>query len=179
MYSTAGSSAGIDLAMQMVEDDVGKRMALDVARILLVARKRPGDQPQISAELKAQSAHLPKIASAAEWIAAHISESLRVADLADRFAMSERNFSRSFKRDLGVTPQKFIAAARIEAARRWLVESHTAIDKIARRAGFSGPDLFTLAFRKAMGVSPTQYRENSQSRGRDDRAVCMENNRGL
>lgn len=163
LYSTAGSSAGIDLAMQMLEDDFGKQIALNVARILLVARKRPGDQPQISAELKAQSADRPRIAGAAEWIAAHIGENLRVADIADRFAMSERNFSRNFKRDLGVTPQKFIAATRIEAARRWLAESQTPIDIIARRVGFSGPDVFALVFRKSVGLSPKEYRE-----GRND-----------
>lgn len=158
LYTTAGSTAGIDLAIQMIENDLGKQMALDVARILLVARKRPGEQPQISAELRAQSASVPKIAAAAEWIASHIEDQLRIPDIAERFAMSERNFSRSFKRDLGMSPQQFIAAARIETARRWLVESKVPFEKVARRSGFSSSEQLTLAFRKVMGVSPAEYR---------------------
>lgn len=164
LRTAAGAMAGVDLALQMVEEDVGKHMAMDVARILLVARKRPGEQPQISAELKAQSATMPRIAAAAEWISTHIAEQLRVPEIAERFGMSERNFSRSFKRDLGVSPQQFIAEARIEAARRWLVETRDPIEKIARRSGFSGSEHLTLAFRKAKGGSPVEYR--SQAGGR-------------
>lgn len=164
LYTAAGSMAGVDLALQMVEEDVGKHMALDVARILLLARKRPGEQPQISAELRAQSATVPKIAAAAEWISAHIAEQLRVPDIAERFGMSERNFSRSFKRDLGVSPQQFIAEARIEAARRWLVETRDPIEKIARRSGFSGSEHLALAFRKAQGGSPAEYRSKAGGR---------------
>lgn len=164
LYTAAGSMAGVDLALQMVEEDVGKHMAMDVARILLVARKRPGEQPQISAELKAQSATVPKIAAAAEWISAHIAEQLRVPDIAERFGMSERNFSRSFKRDLGVSPQQFIVTARIEAARRWLVETKDPIEKIARRSGFSGSEHLALAFRKANGGSPAEYRSKAAPR---------------
>lgn len=166
VYTTAGSTAGIDLAIQMLEEDYGRKLAIDVARVLMVARKRSGEQPQISAELKAQSATVPRIASAAEWIVANLDSPLRVSDIADRFAMSERNFSRAFKKELSITPQQFIAHARIEAARRWLVESTLPIDKIARRCGFSSAEQMTQSFRRVMAISPAEYRQAHRSAAR-------------
>lgn len=169
LYTTAGSTAGIDLAIQMLEEDFGRKIAIDVARVLMVARKRSGEQPQISAELKAQSATVPRIASAAEWIVANLHEPLRVSDIADRFAMSERNFSRAFKKELSVTPQQFIAQARIEAARRWLVDSTIPIDKIARRTGFSSAEQMTQSFRRVLAISPSDYRERNRPAPADRR----------
>lgn len=165
LYSTAGSSAGIDLAIQMLEEDFGRRIAIDVARVLMVARRRSGEQPQISAELKAQAASLPRIASAAEWIVANLDTPLRVSDIAGRFAMSERNFSRAFKKELSITPQQFIALTRIEAARRWLVETRLPIDKIARRCGFSSAEQMNQSFRRVMACSPSDYREANRPAG--------------
>ncbi len=157
-FTAAGSSANIDVALQMVEEDFGRPLAIDIARALLVSRKRPGEQPQVSAELKAQFAATPRVASAAEWIVEHIDRRPSVAQLADQFAMSERNFSRAFKKAMGVAPQQFMERAKLEAARRWLADSDLPIEKVARRSGFSGGNHLAQSFRKLMGLTPAEYR---------------------
>lgn len=160
--SAAGSSASIDLALKMVEDDLGKDVAIRVAQIMIVSRVRTGEQPQLSAELRAQLAASPRIAIAAEWMVAHIDARPRVAQVAARFAMSERTFSRQFSREMGMTPRRFLELARLEAARRWLVGSTLPMEKVALRAGYTSAEQFKNAFRSAMGTVPTVYRQMAQ-----------------
>jgi len=178
-FTTAGSSAAIDLAMQLVEDDHGPSLAIDIARVLILPRKRPGEQPQVSVELKAQSASIPRIFMAAEWIIENIERQPAVADLAERFAMSERNFSRVFKKEFGMSPQRFIEKAKLEAARRWLAESTLPVEKIARRTGYSGGAHLSQVFRRAMGVTPGEYRAEQYNRTRHQTAGTAPSAAGL
>lgn len=162
--TAVGSMASLDLALDMVEEDLGKPLALTIARILVMPRVRTGDEPQLSVELRAQTAAVPKVVAAAEWIAGNIEKRLTVSALADRFAMSERNFSRAFNRALGMSPQRYIELARLETARRWLISSDLSIDAIARRSGYSNGVHFSDAFKKATTLTPSEYRENARER---------------
>ena len=164
VLTAAGSIASIDLALNMIEEDHGKALALMVARVLVMPRMRPGDQPQLSAELRAQTAATPRVATAAEWIVTNIDRRPTVASLADRFAMSERNFSRVFTKEMGMSPQRFIESARLEAARRWLAGSSLPIDSIARRSGYSSGEHFAQSFKKTLGTTPGDYRREAHQR---------------
>lgn len=156
--TAAGASASLDLAIDLVEEDFGHGIASQVAHMLVVPRMRPGEQPQISVELAAQSSDVPRIAQAAEWITRHIETRPTVAGLAARFAMSERNFSRRFRQETGVSPARFIEQTRLEAARRWLASSTGSLESVARRSGFSSASHLNQVFRKTMGVTPLAYR---------------------
>lgn len=162
-FTSAGSTAAIDLAMQMVEEDHDAPLAVDIARALVLPRKRPGEQPQISVELRAQQAALPRVAVAAQWIVGNIESKPSVARLAEQFSMSERNFSRLFKREMGLSPQRFLEQAKLEAARRWLAESGLPIEKVARRSGYSGGEHMAQVFRKALGITPGEYRARTRA----------------
>lgn len=163
-FSAAGGSASVDLTLRLVEEDHGKPIAIHVAHMMVLSRVRPGEQPQLAAELRAQLAATPRISQAAEWIVDHIIERPTVADLAHRFAMSERNFSRSFTREMGVSPQRFIDQTRLEAARRWLSTSNLPLEAVARKAGFSGAEHMAQAFKRNLGVTPLAYRQAIQAR---------------
>lgn len=164
LFSAAGGSAAVDLTLRLIEEDHGKPIAIHVAHMMVLSRVRPGEQPQLGAELKAQLAATPRIAHAAEWIVDHIAERPTVAGLASHFAMSERNFSRSFSREMGVSPQQFIDQTRLEAARRWLAASSASLDIVARKAGFSGAEHMAQAFRRNLDTTPHAYRLAVQAR---------------
>jgi transcriptional regulator GlxA family with amidase domain len=157
--TAAGLSASMDLALKMIEGDFGQAVAVSVARVMVVSRIRTGEQPQISAELRAQIAATPKIAAAAEWIVNNIDARPTVAAIAERFAMSERNFSRLFTRETGFSPRRYLELVRIEAARRWLTGSRLPIEKVALHCGFSGGETMAYSFKKIMGMTPGDYRE--------------------
>lgn len=164
LFSAAGASASVDLTLKLIEEDFDKATAMHVAHMMVLSRVRPGEQPQLGAELRAQLASAPRIAQAAEWIVDHIDERPTVAGLARRFAMSERNFSRSFSREMGLSPQQFIDQSRLEAARRWLAGSRATLDVVARKAGFSGAEHMAQAFRRHLDVTPHAYRLSVQAR---------------
>lgn len=161
--TAAGASASLDLAIGFVEEDLGHALASHVAHMMVVPRRRPGEQPQISAELAAQSSATPRVAETAEWIVQNIHTRPTVAGLAHRFAMSERNFSRRFREETGLSPSRYIERARLEAARRWLVSSQLPLEHVARKSGFSSARHLNQAFRKAMGVTPFAYRKASRN----------------
>lgn len=156
--TAAGSSSSIDLALKIVEDDVGKNVALDVAQVMIVSRLRTGEQPQLSIELRAQRATSPRIAAAAEWLVTHLDQKPSIADVAQRFAMSERTFARQFVRHIGMTPHQAIKIARLEVARRWLTGSTLPIEKIALRSGYADAAHFKRSFKQMMGIDPIAYR---------------------
>lgn len=160
--TAAGASASLDLSIGMVEEDFGHVLASHVARMLVVPRRRPGEQPQISVELAAQSSATPRVAEAAEWIVQNIHTRPTVAGLARRFAMSERNFSRRFRDETGMPPARYIEKARLEAARRWLASSSLPLESVARKSGFSSASHLNQAFRKVMGVTPLAYRKTAK-----------------
>src|SRR5712672_3074296 len=159
LYTSAGVTAGIDLALRLVEDDHGRELALTVARRLVVFLKRPGGQSQFSAHLAAQMADEGKIRSLQHWILDHLSLDLSLVSLASRVAMSVRNFTRVFQDETGSTPADFVEMARVDAARRLLEESETPLQRVASRCGFSSPDTMRRAFLRRIGTGPSDYRE--------------------
>ena len=156
--TAAGASASIDLALKMIGDDFGALVAMLVARVMIISRMRTGEQPQLSAELRAQVAATPRVATVADWMIKNIDRKPSVAGMAERFAMSERNFSRMFVREVGISPRKFLEQIRIESARRWLVGSTLPIGQVAVRSGFSSGEHLAQNFKKLMGSTPSDYR---------------------
>jgi len=158
VWTSAGVTAGIDLALAMVEEDVGREVALAVARRLVVFLKRPGGQSQFSAQLAGQLAERQPLGELQAWITDHLDEDLSVERLASRAAMSVRNFSRTFAREVGVTPARFVERARVDSARRMLEESPASVDEIAARCGFGTAETMRRTFLRSLHVTPTDYR---------------------
>jgi transcriptional regulator GlxA family with amidase domain len=156
--TSAGVTAGMDLALAMVEEDHGRDLALRVARQLVLFLKRPGGQSQFSAQLKVQAADREPLRALQAWIADHLAEDLSIPALARRAAMSERNFARVFAREVGATPARFVERARIEAARRRLEESSDGLDEIAAQCGFRSAEILRRAFLRVLRVAPSAYR---------------------
>lgn len=159
LYTSAGVTAGIDLALAMVEEDMGRDVALAAARELVVFLQRPGGQSQFSAQLSVQLAERVPLRELQAWIVDHPQEDLSVGRLARRVAMSPRNFARSFAREVGMTPAKFVASVRVEAARRMLQETDEPLDAICDKSGLGTPESLRRAFLRIVGVAPGQYRE--------------------
>lgn len=159
LYTSAGVTAGIDLALKLIEDDQGRDIALKVARRLVVFLKRPGGQSQFSAHLAAQIADEGRIRSLQHWILDHLSLDLTLDSLASRVAMSVRNFTRVFQAETGTTPADFVEMARVDAARRLLEESDVPLQRVASRCGFASPDTMRRCFMRRIGTAPSNYRE--------------------
>jgi len=158
IWTSAGVTAGIDLALAMVEEDLGRDVALAVARRLVVFLKRPGGQSQFSAQLAGQLAERHTLGELQSWIFDHLDQDLSVEHLAGRAAMSVRNFSRTFRREVGMTPARFVERARVDGARRLLEESTDSVDEIARRCGFGTAETMRRTFLRALHVTPSDYR---------------------
>jgi len=158
IYTSAGVTAGLDLALALVEEDLGRAVALKVAREFVMFLKRPGGQSQFSAYLAAQSAEKSAIREVQEWVLQNLSKTLPVEDLAERAGMSTRNFARIFKQECGTTPAAFVEDARIDAARRLLEETRYPLKKVASLTGFADPNGLRRAFLRRLGVSPIEYR---------------------
>jgi transcriptional regulator GlxA family with amidase domain len=157
--TSAGVTAGMDLALGIVEEDLGPRVALEVARWLVLFVKRPGGQAQFSAQLAGQSAERAPLRELQAWMADHLDADLSVAALAGRAAMSERHFARAFKAQTGMTPAAYVEALRVERARLALEGGALAIDAVARRCGFGTVETLRRAFARRLGVSPGAYRD--------------------
>ena len=165
VYTSAGVCAGLDLALALVEEDLGRETALAVAQHLVVFLKRPGGQSQFSAQLRAQLPERETLRDLEAWIAEHPEADLSVGSLAARVAMSPRNFARVFARDIGTTPARYVEHARVEAARRRLEESDASIDKVAETCGFGSAETLRRAFQRGLSVSPSDYRDRFRSPG--------------
>jgi transcriptional regulator GlxA family with amidase domain len=164
-WTSAGVTAGIDLALAMVEDDFGLEVALEVARDLLVYLKRPGGQSQVSHHLESQMTHHPKIRELQSWILSHVAENLSVPMLAAKVAMSDRNFARVFQRETSASPADFIEMARFELARQLIVGNCSSLKLIACKAGFGSEEKMRRVFRKRLGVTPRAYIESVSTNG--------------
>ena len=158
IYTSAGVTAGMDLALALVEEDHGRALALDVARQLVLFLKRPGGQRQFSTVLAAQSAPEGALAGVSSWLLDHLGEDLRVERLAKRAAMSPRNFARVFTRELGTTPAKFVERARVESARLRLERGDATVDAVAWECGFGSAERMRRTFRRHLGVVPRDYK---------------------
>ena len=157
IWSSAGVTAGIDLALALVEEDLGRAVALAVARYLVVFLKRPGGQAQFSAALALQAAD-DRFGALHDWIDRHLGDELSLAVLADRAGMSERSFSRRYAEATGQTPARAIERLRVEAARRLLSESRAPIKRIAQRCGFGAEETMRRSFLRVLNVTPRDYR---------------------
>jgi len=158
VYASAGATAGIDLALALVREDHGAKLAREVARWLVLFMHRAGDQPQLSAQLSAQRAEREPFFELCNYIADHLTADLRVPALAARVGMSPRNFARAFALELGVTPGAYVDRVRLEAARRMLEESSTGLEQVAAAAGFGAAESLRRAFTRATGSSPSAHR---------------------
>lgn len=158
VWTSAGITAGMDLALALVEDDHGRRLALATARMLVIFLKRPGGQSQFSAQLAAQMAEREPLRDLQAWILEHPHEDLRVEVLARRAGMSPRNFARAFTKEVGMTPARFVEQARLGAARRRLEESGAGVDEIAAAAGFGTAETMRRAFVRGLATNPSAYR---------------------
>jgi transcriptional regulator GlxA family with amidase domain len=167
-YTSAGISAGIDLALAMIEEDHGRTLALRVARSLVVFLKRPGGQSQFSTHLQAQFSSVPAIRKAQEWALAHLPEDLSVKTLAGHVRMSERNFRRLFVDELGETPREYVERIRLDEARRQIEDTNLPAQAVARQCGFRTMDSLRRAFVRRLGVTPQWYRARFHSKSEDD-----------
>jgi transcriptional regulator GlxA family with amidase domain len=158
VYTSAGATAGVDLVLSLVEEDLGRRVALAVAQWMVVFLKRPGGQAQFSAQLSTQLAEREPLRELQAWILEHPGVDLSVDALARRVAMSPRNFFRVFVREIGMTPGRFVERARVEAARRLLEETTRGVVNVSTACGFGSQETMRIAFRRTLGVSPKGYR---------------------
>ena len=163
VWTSAGVTTGMDLALALVEMDWGHEMALNVARLNVMYMMRPGGQSQFSAHLVAQRADDPVINETLEHILGNLTDSLTVTALAARAAMSERTFARKFKDETGVTPAHYVEAARIQTARVALEQTDSGIEQIAVQTGFLSAERMRRAFQRHVGVAASEYRERFQS----------------
>jgi transcriptional regulator GlxA family with amidase domain len=158
LFTSAGVTAGMDLALAMVEDDHGRELALRVARELVMFLKRPGGQSQFSAHLAAQTSERSSVRDVQDHVLANLKDDLSVPVLASRAGMSERNFARIFRSETGTTPAEFVENARIDAARRLAEESDLPAKRLADAVGYANVDGFRRAFVRRLGVSLVEYR---------------------
>jgi transcriptional regulator GlxA family with amidase domain len=162
VWTSAGVTAGIDLALALVEEDLGRSVALAVARYLVVFLKRPGGQAQFSAALSLQAAE-DKFGALHTWIEAHLADDLSLAALARHAGMSERSFSRHYLEATGLTPARSIERLRVEAARRLLSDSRLPVKRISQRCGFGSEETMRRSFLRVLSVTPQDYRARFSS----------------
>jgi transcriptional regulator GlxA family with amidase domain len=157
VWTSAGVTAGIDLALALVEEDLGRDVALAVARYLVMFLKRPGGQAQFSTALSLQAAD-DRFGALHAWITTHLKRDLSLPVLAAEAAMSERSFSRHYLEATGLTPARAVERLRVEAARRRLTESRLPIKRIAQQCGFGSEETMRRSFFRLLAVTPQDYR---------------------
>jgi transcriptional regulator GlxA family with amidase domain len=158
VYTSAGVTAGMDLALALVEEDMGAAAAMEVARRLVLFARRPGGQAQFSVQLAAPPAPPGPVRELQAWIAEHVDADLSAAALAERAHISQRTLARAFARELGMTPAAYVESVRVERARAKLEAGGTPLAAIARGCGFGTAETMRRAFHRRLGVSPADYR---------------------
>ncbi|MBT1269897.1 GlxA family transcriptional regulator [Pseudomonas sp. VS38] len=164
LWTSAGVTAGIDLCLALVEEDLGRAVALEVARHLVVFLKRPGGQSQFSVTLSLQKGG-SRFAELHAWIAEHLNLDLNVATLAAQAGMSERSFVRHYRAETGQTPARAVELIRVETARRQLADGSASIKRIAVHCGFGCEETMRRSFLRAVSITPQAYRERFSSPG--------------
>ena len=159
VYTSAGVTAGMDLALALVEEDHGSRLALEVARDLVLYLRRPGGQSQFSAALSIQLSDREPLRELTTWMLDNLKMPLNVELLAKHVAMSPRNFARTFTKEMKVTPAKYVERLRVEVARRRLEESQHSLKRIAAECGFGSVHSMRTVFQRALKIAPGQYRQ--------------------
>ncbi|CAN5358878.1 GlxA family transcriptional regulator [soil metagenome] len=160
VWTSAGVTAGIDLALALVADDHGRKAAVEVARQLVVYLRRSGGQAQFSAVLAAQSSDHEPVRDVLTWLADNLTEDLSIPALAVRANLSDRQFSRVFKAEVGITPAEHVEAVRMEAACRLLETTSKSVDQIARVCGFGAPETMNRTFRRRLNTTPGEHRHH-------------------
>lgn len=158
-YTSAGITAGIDLSLAMIEEDYGRKVALAVARELVVYLKRPGGQEQFSEPLQFQMQSTDSLTDLAVWIASHLNQDLSIDVLAERACLCPRHFTRRFKQAFGTTPAAFVEDLRLTEARQRLARKNLGIDQVAASIGFRSAKAFRRAFERRFGVNPSNYQQ--------------------
>ncbi len=159
VWTSAGVTTGMDLALAIVEHDWGHDIALQVARYNVMYMVRPGGQSQFSSQLIAQKAQDPSLTRVLDHILQNLHEPLTVTSLAACAHMSERSFARKFNKEIGMTPANYVEAARFQAAKAELEHTDTSIEQIALKTGFNNPERMRRTFMRQLGISATEYRE--------------------
>ena len=157
-YTSAGATAGIDLTLSLIEEDYGARVALGVARELVVYLKRPGGQEQYSEPLQFQTQSISRLSELATWMLSHLHEDLSVEALAAKTCLCARQFSRRFKLEFGTTPADFVERLRLDEARRRLSNGDNSVENVGTSVGFRSGGAFRRVFERRLGVNPSEYR---------------------
>lgn len=163
VYTSAGITAGMDLALALIEEDLGRSFAMDVAKEMVMFLKRPGSQAQFSDHLRVQMAPDGKLKDVQLWVLKNLTDDHTVESLAARATMSPRSFYRHFKETTGITPSRFVADSRVDAAKRLLEESPLQIKAIAAKCGFGDEERMRRTFHRRIGISPDDYRQRFSS----------------
>ena len=161
--TSGGLTAGMDLALALVEEDLGAPAALSVARHLVMYVRRPGNQAQFSAPLSAQAQGNHRMSALVDWLLAHLDGQLTLERMAEQAAMSTRHFRRVFAETFNTTPARFVEKLRLEQACLRLTVSRASVERIAAGVGFNSADAFRRAFRTRYGATPNEYRERFSS----------------
>jgi len=169
VWTSAGVTTGIELALALVEDDLGHGVSMDIARTLALPMLRGAEQPQLSQALQAQGTASHRLRELVAWIGTHPQEALSVELLAERVQMSPRNFARAFAAETGCTPARFVEQTRVAAAAQLLRQTDWPQERIAARSGFRSVDALQRAFARQHGVTPQRYRDGGDGGGAGDR----------
>ncbi|MDQ0036371.1 transcriptional regulator GlxA family with amidase domain [Variovorax boronicumulans] len=159
VFTSAGVTTGIDLALALVEHDLGGPIALAVARRLVMFLRRPGGQAQFSRFLAPEATRAPRFAALLEWIPGQLAGDLSLDVLAGRACMPPRTLTRVFQRELGMTPGHYVERVRVEAASALLAHAQTSVSTVARLCGFRHPETLRRTFHKHLAVSPQAFAE--------------------
>lgn len=159
LFTSAGVTSGIDLAISLVEADLGRSMALNVARHLIMFVRRPGGQTQFSPLLAAETSRAPRLAKLLDWLPTHLAEDLRIERLAQEACLPPRTLARVFQQELNTTPAKYVEHIRMEAATALLSQHQASIATVARLCGFGHPENLRRSFHKGLGISPQAFAE--------------------
>jgi transcriptional regulator GlxA family with amidase domain len=158
VWTSAGVTSGMDLSLALVEEDLGRETAIEIARWLVLFLQRPGGQAQFSSHLATQLAEREPLRELQSWIADNLDADLRVESLAERAAMSPRNFARFFRRETGMTPAAYVEVLRVERARQLLEEAADPVELVSAQCGFGTPETMRRAFARQVGAAPAEYR---------------------
>lgn len=170
VWTSAGVTAGMDMALAMVQEDLDRDVALTIARHLVLFLRRPGGQSQFSATLEAQEPERDALREVQRQVLEDVGADHSVAAMAQRAHMSPRHFARAFRAQTGITPARYVERVRLEAARRALEDSAAPIAEIARSCGFGTAETMRRCFLRALAVGPAEYRRRFRSQSLDDAA---------
>ncbi len=158
-YTSAGITAGIDLALALIEEDFGRTVSVRVARELVVYLRRAGGQSQYSEPLEFEARSLDRFSDVAQWVVANLHRPITLEDLARRTSLGSRQLTRRFKESFGTTPVHFVQHLRMKEAQRRLIMTETPVKRLAQSLGYRSPHVFRKAFERAFGLAPVVYRQ--------------------